>query len=92
MFYAGWNAQMVSAALRAAELLDDTALGEYALKSLERVVVACYSPGAGIAHCLDGRPTVRLEGVRRVVQRHAEEDPDEEIHRPARFTTSLNLG
>jgi uncharacterized protein YyaL (SSP411 family) len=62
VFYAGWNAQMVSATLRAAELLDDTALGEFALKSLERVVVACYSPGAGIAHCLDGRdgrPAVR---------------------------------
>ena len=39
--------------------LDDTALGEFALKSLERIVVACYSPGAGIAHCLDGRPSVR---------------------------------
>ena len=59
VFYAGWNAQMVSATLRAAELLDDTALGEFALKSLERIVVACYSPGAGIAHCLDGRPAVR---------------------------------
>ncbi len=59
VFYAGWNAGMVSATLRAAELLDDTALGEFALKSLERIVVACYSPGAGIAHCLDGRPSVR---------------------------------
>jgi uncharacterized protein YyaL (SSP411 family) len=59
VFYAGWNAQMVSATLRAAELLDDTALGEFALKSLERVVVACYGPGTGIAHCLDGRPSVR---------------------------------
>jgi uncharacterized protein YyaL (SSP411 family) len=62
VLYAGWNAQMVSATLRAAELLDDTALGEFALKSLERIVVACYSPGAGIAHCLDGldgRPAVR---------------------------------
>ncbi len=59
VLYAGWNAGMVSATLRAAELLDDTALGEFALKSLERIVVACYSPGAGIAHCLDGRPSVR---------------------------------
>ena len=59
VLYAGWNAAMVSATLRAAELLDDTALGEFALKSLERVDVACYSPGAGIAHCLDGRPSVR---------------------------------
>ncbi len=59
VLYAGWNAQMVSATLRAAELLDDTALGEFALKSLERINVACYGPGAGIAHCLDGRPSVR---------------------------------
>jgi uncharacterized protein YyaL (SSP411 family) len=59
VLYAAWNAQMVSATLRAAELLDDTALGEFALKSLERINVACYSPGAGVAHCLDGRPSVR---------------------------------
>ena len=59
VLYAGWNAAMVSATLRAAELLDDTRLGEFALKSLERINVACYSPGAGIAHCLDGRPSVR---------------------------------
>lgn len=59
VMYAGWNASMVSATLRAAELLDDTALGEFALKSLERIVVSCYSPGAGIAHCLEGRPSVR---------------------------------
>jgi uncharacterized protein len=59
VLYAGWNALMVSATLRAAEIFDDTALGEFALKSLERVVVACYSPGLGMAHCLDGRPSVR---------------------------------
>lgn len=57
--YAGWNALMVSATLRAAELFDDTPLGEFALKSLERVVLACYSPGLGMAHCLDDRPSVR---------------------------------
>jgi hypothetical protein len=59
VLYSAWNAQMVSAMLRAAELFDDTSLGEFALKSLERVVVAGYGPGAGVAHCLDGRPTVR---------------------------------
>ena len=57
--YAGWNAQMVSATLRAAEVMDDTALGGFTLKSLERLVVACYRPGAGIAHCLDGSASVR---------------------------------
>jgi uncharacterized protein YyaL (SSP411 family) len=57
--YASANAAMVSCGLRAGELLDDTALGEFAIKSLERLVVACYSPGAGIAHYLDVRPFVR---------------------------------
>ncbi len=50
---------MVSCGLRAAELLDDTTLGEFAIKSLERLVVACYRPGDGIAHYLDARPCVR---------------------------------
>jgi uncharacterized protein YyaL (SSP411 family) len=59
VLYAGWNALMVSAALRAAEVFDDTELGEFALRSLERVVVACYKPGAGVAHCLEGRPSIR---------------------------------
>jgi uncharacterized protein YyaL (SSP411 family) len=59
VLYAAANASMASSALRAAQLLDDTSLGEFALKSLERVLIACYSPGAGVAHYLDGRPEVR---------------------------------
>jgi len=59
VLYTNVNARMVSAALHAAEVLDDTALGEYALKSLERLAVACYRPGEGIAHCLDGVASVR---------------------------------
>jgi uncharacterized protein len=59
VFYANRNATMASAALQAALLLDDTALGEFALKSLERVLIGCYSPGAGVAHCLDGGASVR---------------------------------
>lgn len=57
--YAGSNAVMASSTLRIAEVLDDTALGEFALKSLERVLLGCYSPGAGVAHCLEDRPSVR---------------------------------
>ena len=41
------TAQMVSAMLRAAELLDDSGLGEFAVKSLERLVFTCYAPGRG---------------------------------------------
>ncbi|HET7216935.1 MAG TPA: DUF255 domain-containing protein [Vicinamibacterales bacterium] len=49
------NALMVSAVLRAALAIDDTALGEFALRSLERVSLAAYKPGAGIAHYVDDR-------------------------------------
>jgi uncharacterized protein YyaL (SSP411 family) len=59
VLYAGWNAAMVSSALHAAQALDDPALGEFAMKSLERVLLACYRPGAGVAHYLDGEPAVR---------------------------------
>ena len=57
--YTGWNAQMVSAVLRAARLLDDAALGQFAVKSLERVLLAVYQPGAGVAHFHDGAAQVR---------------------------------
>jgi uncharacterized protein YyaL (SSP411 family) len=58
--YAGWNAQMASAALRASLAMKDTALGEFALRSLERVLLAGYRPGDGVAHCVDdGRAFVR---------------------------------
>ena len=59
VLYASCNAAMVSSALHAAEVFDDVALGEFALRSLERVVVACYRPGAGVAHYVDGEPRVR---------------------------------
>jgi uncharacterized protein YyaL (SSP411 family) len=57
--YAGANASMASSALRASELLDETALGEFALRSLERVSLGCYKPGMGVAHYVDDRVSVR---------------------------------
>ena len=57
--YTGWNAAMISAALHAAAATEDTELGEFAIRSLERVVLACYQPGAGVAHYFDGQPRVR---------------------------------
>jgi uncharacterized protein YyaL (SSP411 family) len=63
--YVASNAAMVSAALRAAELLDDSGLGEFAIKSLERVVVATYRPGFGVAHHL-GKPL----GIRGLLDDH----------------------
>jgi uncharacterized protein len=51
--YTGWNGAMASSALRAAQILGDTGLGEFAIRSVERVLLGCYRPGAGVAHCLD---------------------------------------
>jgi uncharacterized protein len=58
-FYADGNAAMASAMLRAAAVFDDTSLRDFALKSLERVLLACYRPGQGVAHYFDGAPQVR---------------------------------
>ena len=57
--YADGNAVMASAMLEAAALFDDDSLREFALRSLERVLLACYQPGHGVAHYLDRGPQVR---------------------------------
>jgi uncharacterized protein YyaL (SSP411 family) len=57
--YADANAAMVSSVLRAADIFGDDALRDLALQSLERVLLACYRPGQGVAHYHDGRPHVR---------------------------------
>lgn len=59
VLYADWNAVMVSAALQAAGVFNDDGLRDFALKSLERVLLGCYKPGAGVAHYLDRGPRVR---------------------------------
>jgi uncharacterized protein len=57
--YVDWNALMVSAALLAGRVMNDTALSEFAIKSLERVALLCYRPGAGVAHYFDRSPEIR---------------------------------
>lgn len=57
--YCAPNASMISAALAASRSLDDSAIGEFAIKSLERLLVACYEPGGGVAHIHDGEAHVR---------------------------------
>jgi uncharacterized protein YyaL (SSP411 family) len=58
--FAGWNALMASATLSASLALKDTSPGEFAVRSLERVLLAGYRPGDGVAHCIDdGRALVR---------------------------------
>lgn len=53
------NAAMVSAALRAARVMQDDGLRAFALKSLERVVLRHYRPGGGVARFVDGHDEVR---------------------------------
>ena len=48
--YVDKNAMMTGAFIRAAALFDDIWLRDFALKSLEAVVVPSYTPGAGVAH------------------------------------------
>jgi uncharacterized protein YyaL (SSP411 family) len=50
--YVDKNAMMVGAFIRAAALFDDVWLRDYALKSLEAVIVPAYAPGRGVAHVI----------------------------------------
>ena len=57
--FADSNAAMVSAALAASAAFDDDGLKTFALRSLERVLLAGYKPGEGAAHDAGDRPRVR---------------------------------
>jgi uncharacterized protein len=57
--YADSNGSMVQTALQAAAVFNDDGLREFAVKSLERVLLTCYKPGAGVAHCFDGQARIR---------------------------------
>jgi uncharacterized protein YyaL (SSP411 family) len=48
--YVDKNAMMAGAFIRAAALFDDIWLRDFALKSLETVIVPSYKPGDGVAH------------------------------------------
>jgi uncharacterized protein YyaL (SSP411 family) len=58
-FYSDATAAMVSAALHASRVFGDDGLRAFAVKSLERVLLACYTPGGGVAHYADGEARVR---------------------------------
>ncbi len=53
MQYAGACGAAISATLRAAEMLANPDLAEFAIASLERILVAGYRPAQGVAHCID---------------------------------------
>jgi uncharacterized protein YyaL (SSP411 family) len=53
------NACMVSAALLAARVFGDEGLRDFALRSLDRIVLDHYRPGSGVAHCVEQDAPVR---------------------------------
>ena len=53
------NAAAARALLATASLLNDNVLAQEALDAFERAVLACYKPGAGVAHYFDGAARVR---------------------------------
>ena len=59
ILYLDANATASGALLAAAAALDDPAIAREALGSFERVLLACYRPGAGVAHYFDGASHVR---------------------------------
>jgi uncharacterized protein YyaL (SSP411 family) len=59
VLYADANALAASALIRTASALGDEALAREALASFERVVLACYRPGGGLAHYVDAGGGVR---------------------------------
>ena len=59
ILYADANAEATRALLAASVALDDPEIGRGALISFERVLLACYKPGEGVAHYFDGRACVR---------------------------------
>jgi uncharacterized protein YyaL (SSP411 family) len=60
--YVDRNAMMVGAFIRAAALFDDIWLRDFALKSLEAVIVPAYKPGDGLAH-VHGLTSGALRGL-----------------------------
>ena len=59
VLYTGANSQMARAYLRAAELLDDRSLLDFAVLTVERVVGQSYARGQGIGHRVDAAQPVR---------------------------------
>lgn len=57
--YADSTAAMVSAALQAADVFADDGLRQFAITSLERVLLAGYKPGDGVSHYHDGQRRCR---------------------------------
>jgi uncharacterized protein YyaL (SSP411 family) len=57
--FADWNGRMISAYLLAADLLGRRDLASFAVRSVERLALAAYRPGGGVAHYVDTEARVR---------------------------------
>ena len=57
--YSDGNASMVTAYAHGSQVLDDNSLLDFAIKSLERIVLETYERGGGIGHHADGMTCVR---------------------------------
>jgi len=56
--YCDANAAMIAVWLQAAPVLADAELGDFAIRSLERLATSAYRPGFGMAHTFDAGPAV----------------------------------
>jgi uncharacterized protein len=63
VMYVDRTAMMVGAFIRAAALFDDIWLRDFALKSLEAVIVPAYVPGDGVGHVTAERPSASVRGL-----------------------------
>jgi len=61
--YVDKNAMMAGAFIRAAALFDDVWLRDFALKSLEAVIVPAYTPGQGVAHVTGANGVKGVRGL-----------------------------
>ena len=61
--YIDRNADMVAAFLRAAAMFQDPWLRDFALKSLETVMLPGYKPGAGLAHATGAQAGEEVRGL-----------------------------
>ena len=56
--YTNWNAMMIHAYLESSFIANDKSIMEFALRSLERLIVLNYKPGEGMYHYYDSQPRI----------------------------------
>jgi uncharacterized protein len=64
--YTGWNAMAISAYLQASSVLQTTGTGDFAIKTLDRILTEAWSQQDGLAHVVayaKGTGGVRIPGV-----------------------------